>query len=186
MGSNQSTCVEITFYDASYTKIKTIYLDGRENDTSCEDFEVPPNADKTHIHVTTNYSRCGLCVNTSEEWIFDGGFDIVECEVPTLERLPDFPEYSIESARLRSFDEWPKSMKQTPDELSAAGFFYTQKGDRVICFCCGGGLCQWEEQDNPWEEHALHHGECEYLQLKKGSEYVESVKEKFKSVKKDL
>lgn len=101
----------------------------------------------------------------------------VERETQTL-RHPDYPEYAIETARLRSFDEWPKTMKQTPQQLSDAGFFYTRVGDRVICFSCGGGLRGWEEDDEPWEQHALWYGKCDYLRLVKGSEYVESVKAK--------
>lgn len=89
-----------------------------------------------------------------------------------------FPEFITVSARLQSFQNWPKSLEQKPKELSVAGFFYTQKGDRVICFSCGGGLCDWEKQDDPWEQHALHHSQCEYLQLVKGPEYTETATNK--------
>ncbi|XP_055325624.1 death-associated inhibitor of apoptosis 1 [Sitodiplosis mosellana] len=102
----------------------------------------------------------------------------VERETQTLKH-PDFPEFAIETARLRSFDEWPKTMKQKPKQLSDAGFFYTQKGDRVICFSCGGGLRDWDEQDDPWEQHALWYSKCDYLRLVKGPEYIEAVKAKF-------
>lgn len=102
----------------------------------------------------------------------------VERETQTLKH-PDFPEFAIETARLRSFDEWPKTMKQKPEQLSDAGFFYTQKGDRVICFSCGGGLRDWDEQDDPWEQHALWYSKCDYLRLMKGPQYIEAVKAKF-------
>jgi len=36
---------------------------------------------------------------------------------------PDHPEYAIESVRLRSFTDWPRTMKQKPEQLSEAGFF---------------------------------------------------------------
>lgn len=100
---------------------------------------------------------------------------IVEREAPTL-RHPDYPEYAIETARIRSFDDWPKTLKQKPKQLSDAGFFYTQKGDRVICFSCGGGLRDWDENDDPWEQHALWFSKCEYLQLIKGQDYIDRVK----------
>lgn len=118
---------------------------------------------------------------------FDMGNDIVESEMDMrlIGTQLDFPEYVIERARLRSFDEWPKVLKQTPEQLSAAGFFYTQREDRVICFCCGGGIRAWEEHDDPWEQHALHYGKCDYLKLMKGPEYVASVKEKLKINDKD-
>lgn len=102
---------------------------------------------------------------------------IVESETQTL-RHPDYPEFAIESARLRSYEDWPKTLKQKPKQLSDAGFFYTQKGDRVICFSCGGGLRDWDENDEPWEQHALWFSKCEYLQLVKGQEYVDAVKAK--------
>lgn len=92
---------------------------------------------------------------------------------------PNFPEYSIEAARLRSFEDWPKSMTQKPEKLADAGFFYTLKGDGVICFQCGGDLSQWEKGDDPWIEHALWYGKCKYLLLLKGSEYVNEIKERF-------
>lgn len=101
-----------------------------------------------------------------------------EHETQTLKH-PDFPEYAIETARLRSFDEWPKTMKQRPKQLSDAGFFYTQKSDRVICFSCGGGLRDWDEQDDPWEQHALWYSKCDYLRLVKGQEFVDAVKAKY-------
>lgn len=96
---------------------------------------------------------------------------------------PDFPEFAIESNRLQSFADWPKMMRQTPKQLSDAGFFYTQISDRVICFYCGGGLCKWEENDDPWEQHALWHNKCNYLHLNKGPEYITTVEEKFGKIR---
>jgi hypothetical protein len=52
-------------------------------------------------------------------------------------------------------------LKQRPQELSDAGFYYSGKGDRVCCFSCGGGLKDWEEGDNPWEQHAISYGNSE-------------------------
>lgn len=84
-------------------------------------------------------------------------------------QTPHFPEFECTTSRLETFIGWPKSVKQTPEQLSEAGFFYTQKEDRVICFSCGGGLYKWTEKDDPWEQHALHYNKCVYLQLKKDS-----------------
>lgn len=105
-----------------------------------------------------------------------------EYEFQTFRRRPEFPEYAIEMARLRSFEEWPKTMKQKPEQLSDAGFFYTQKSDRVICFSCGGGLREWDEDDDPWEQHVLWYEKCDYLRLIKGPEYIAAVKEKFSKI----
>lgn len=89
---------------------------------------------------------------------------------------PMFPEFAFESARKRSFDEWPSSIKQNPDEMCDAGFFYTQRGDCVRCFSCGGGLRDWIDGDIPWEHHALWFSECNYLISMKGKEYINQIK----------
>ncbi|XP_052861636.1 death-associated inhibitor of apoptosis 1-like [Anopheles cruzii] len=86
------------------------------------------------------------------------------------------PSYAIEANRLSSFKSWPKSIHQKPQQLSDAGFFYTGFGDRVECFSCGGGLNDWEPEDEPWEQHAKHHSTCEYVKLVKGRDFVETCK----------
>ncbi|KAJ8970256.1 hypothetical protein NQ317_018118 [Molorchus minor] len=63
-------------------------------------------------------------------------------------------------SRLATFDKWPKSLKQRPAELAEAGFYYTGVGDQTLCFYCGGGLKDWEENDEPWEQHALWFSKC--------------------------
>lgn len=102
-----------------------------------------------------------------------------------LERLgihknkgPAHPEKFSFEARLATFGSWPKSMKQTPKELADAGFYYLGAGDQTICFHCGGGLKDWEQNDSPWEQHALWFPKCSYVYLRKGSEYIQEVKEK--------
>lgn len=67
-------------------------------------------------------------------------------------------------------------MKQKVDDLVAAGFFYTGRGDRAICFHCGLGLNEWEEDDMPWVEHAKWAPDCEFLLLNKGEEFVKECK----------
>lgn len=84
-------------------------------------------------------------------------------------------EFKLETDRLNSFSDWPRSMKQRPEDLSEAGFYYTGKGDRVICFSCGGGLKHWDETDVPWEQHAMWYPKCEYLKLVKGQTYIDEI-----------
>lgn len=88
---------------------------------------------------------------------------------------PVHPRYASEAARLRSFSDWPRSMKQKPEELAEAGFFYTGQGDKTKCFYCDGGLKDWENDDVPWEQHARWFDRCAYVQLVKGREYVQKV-----------
>lgn len=91
------------------------------------------------------------------------------------------PDYRKITDRLKSFEEWPKSMRQKPAELSDAGFFYLGKGDQVKCFSCGGGLKDWEEDDVPWEQHAMWYDKCPYLNEVKSADYIQSVKQKFET-----
>ena len=97
-------------------------------------------------------------------------------ETGSVRQRAQFPRFATEYSRLRTYDEWPKQMKQTPAQLADAGLYYTNRGDRVVCFSCGGGLHTWEEHDIPWEQHALYYGDkCEYVRLLKGNEYHEEV-----------
>lgn len=88
---------------------------------------------------------------------------------------PVHPRYASEAARLRSFKDWPRCMRQKPEELAEAGFFYTGQGDKTKCFYCDGGLKDWENHDVPWEQHARWFDRCAYVQLVKGREYVQKV-----------
>lgn len=93
-----------------------------------------------------------------------------------------FSKYAIEAIRLKTFEHWPKQMVPRPKELAEAGFFYTGKGDAVICFCCKLGAKNWEKDDVPWEQHILHAVKnCSFLSLMKEKEYIDEVKAKFQS-----
>ena len=88
------------------------------------------------------------------------------------------PEYRTDASRLASFEDWPKALNQKPSELSHAGFYYTGKGDKVICFACGGGMKDWEPNDVPWEQHAICYSDCQYLNRMKGA-FVKPVRVRF-------
>lgn len=111
----------------------------------------------------------------------------VNLESPFIEtpvnllRNPDFPGFSSELIRLNSFETWPISEVQKPEQLSKAGFFYTKKDDRVICFSCDGGLYHWDKNDDPWEQHALWFERCEFLLAEKGEEFIRLTKQKFEA-----
>lgn len=100
-------------------------------------------------------------------------------------RGPKHKQFITEASRLRSFQDWPISMKQKPNDLAEAGFFYTGKGDQTVCFYCDGGLKDWVVDDVPWEQHALWFDRCAYVQLCKGNEYIKKIKTKVNNVFKD-
>lgn len=93
----------------------------------------------------------------------------------SVRQTAEFPGYANDLSRLRSFVDWPKQIKQKPEQLADAGFIYTQHGDAVICFSCGGGLHAWADDDVPWEQHALHYVDCKYVKLLKGDNYRDEV-----------
>jgi hypothetical protein len=48
-------------------------------------------------------------------------------------------------------------------------------GDSVRCYFCGGGLRNWEQGDNPMEEHARWFPKCAHILLVKGQQYVDKI-----------
>lgn len=88
---------------------------------------------------------------------------------------PVHPKFASYDARVRSFESWPKLMSQTKESLADAGFYYTGKDDQTLCYHCGGGLKDWEIDDDPWEQHAVWFSKCQHLLNVKGHIYVNTV-----------
>uniref|UniRef100_A0A3B3DHY8 E3 ubiquitin-protein ligase XIAP n=1 Tax=Oryzias melastigma TaxID=30732 RepID=A0A3B3DHY8_ORYME len=59
--------------------------------------------------------------------------------------------------------------------LAQAGFYSKGEGDKVLCFKCGGGLTDWDSEDDPWEEHAKYYPGCSFLLSEKGQEFVNKI-----------
>ena len=56
--------------------------------------------------------------------------------------------------RIATFRNWPYHVDYQPADFADAGFFYLGVGDRVKCFYCNGGLQYWNNDQEPWSEHA--------------------------------
>lgn len=98
------------------------------------------------------------------------------CELGIIKvKDPIHPRYNTKTKRLSSFKNWPKSMELKIDELSDAGFFYTNVGDQTICFYCGGGLKDWNMTDDPWKEHAKWFSKCSFVLMVKGITFINEV-----------
>ena len=78
---------------------------------------------------------------------------------------PQHPRLVTLESRLATFQTWPPGLRQRPEEMAKAGFFYEGVSDQVKCFSCDGGLGSWEEGDCPQEEHAKWFPACTFLQL---------------------
>lgn len=85
---------------------------------------------------------------------------------------PKHPAQASPDARLRTFEKWPATCPKRPQELIVAGFFYIGVQDFTKCFHCDGGLCNWDANDDPWEEHARWFPRCQFVLLSKGEAYV--------------
>ncbi|KAK3097115.1 hypothetical protein FSP39_006497 [Pinctada imbricata] len=94
---------------------------------------------------------------------------------------PRYAAYAILTVRISSYQGWPSHLTQTPRQLSLAGFFYAGYGDYVRCFFCGGGLRNWESEDDPWVEHARWFPRCAFLRQNKGHEFVQLVQDQHQS-----
>lgn len=69
-----------------------------------------------------------------------------------------------------------------PKELAAAGFFHSNRpGDSVTCYVCSAGLKDWDEGDDPFYFHARFFGECEFVRLMKGKEFIKNAREKIQT-----
>ncbi|XP_058810806.1 baculoviral IAP repeat-containing protein 7-like isoform X2 [Phymastichus coffea] len=85
---------------------------------------------------------------------------------------PRQPKHATYDGRLRTFQGWPSNIRQTPEMLADAGFYYVGSEDQVRCFHCDGGLRNWEETDEAWTEHAKWFPKCGYVNLIKGQDFV--------------
>ncbi|XP_057672920.1 death-associated inhibitor of apoptosis 1-like [Diorhabda carinulata] len=135
-------------------------------------------------NITKSVDTCGLygvevLPKTSEE--DDKTINLQRLGIQTG-KPPKYPDYITYESRLATFEDWPKSLKQRPADLAEAGFYYSGLGDQTVCYHCGGGLKDWEEDDDPWEQHALWFSTCVLVNLKKGKDYIEHVKRKYEDM----
>lgn len=73
-------------------------------------------------------------------------------------------------------------IKVKPKELAAAGFFHAnRRGDSVTCYVCSAGLKDWCEGDDPFYFHARFFGECEFVRLVKGKEFIRNARAKIQT-----
>ncbi|KAI1294849.1 Death-associated inhibitor of apoptosis 1 [Halotydeus destructor] len=83
---------------------------------------------------------------------------------------PRFPMYVTAHARKQTYpNSWPSRCPISAEKLAEAGFFCSSyphdNDDRVSCFSCGGGLCNWEPTDDPWREHKRLYPNCPFVRL---------------------
>ncbi|GFO17502.1 inhibitor of apoptosis protein [Plakobranchus ocellatus] len=92
------------------------------------------------------------------------------------EKLRDLAnhDYAALQKCLETFHDWPSDHHLKKD-LAEAGFYYTGYGDCARCFFCGGGLRNWDDDDDVWIEHARWFAKCTFIRQKLGQVFVETV-----------
>lgn len=93
--------------------------------------------------------------------------------------IMDSPNFMRYNSRLISYrKKWPQALKYLTEPLVEAGFYYTQKNDTVECFSCGLTLKNWNDDESPWEQHAIHAPRCDFINMVKGDSYIDFAREK--------
>ena len=68
-------------------------------------------------------------------------------------------------ARFNSFQRWSKQIRLRKHVLANTEFFKTERSDIVQCFCCGVKVCEWESNNDSFEEHYKHSPKCDFLAM---------------------
>ncbi|XP_050390103.2 baculoviral IAP repeat-containing protein 3 [Patella vulgata] len=85
------------------------------------------------------------------------------------------PQFMSTEERISSFKYWPKQYKLTKCQLAEAGFFHTGVATKVVCFCCGIAVIDWEPVAEPWQQHALISPTCCFIKHAKGPEFIQEM-----------
>ena len=117
------------------------------------------------------YIMDGLIPNPVLPEYLSTGFDIGPEYVPRpastirFPVTPVYPSYLEYHKRIETFSSFPEQIYPRPEELSAAGFWYSGYSDKVVCFFCGLILSRWDSADIALEEHSIHKPECGFLKM---------------------
>ncbi|NXJ35906.1 XIAP ligase, partial [Ciconia maguari] len=92
---------------------------------------------------------------------------------PNNAQHPTNPSMAKYGSRLQTFLTWIYPVDK--EQLAEAGFYSIGNGDRVVCFHCGGGLQEWKENEDPWDQHAKWFPGCRFVRKEKGLEFINNV-----------
>ncbi|XP_059157550.1 uncharacterized protein LOC131941938 isoform X2 [Physella acuta] len=98
-------------------------------------------------------------------------------ELGIITERPKRYEYALKVKRLETFDAWPRGHHLKTQDLADAGFYYAGYGDCARCFYCGGGLRNWEDNDDVWVEHARWFPKCAYIRQQMGQVFIDTVQD---------
>ncbi|CAL1545883.1 unnamed protein product [Lymnaea stagnalis] len=138
----------------------------------------PTAAPATNSNTAAN-SGAQIGSNTAENGMSSrsNGPGPTYAELGIITERPKRTEYALRQKRLETFENWPRDHHLTPEDLSEAGFYYAGYGDCARCFYCGGGLRNWDDEDNVWVEHARWFPKCAYIRQQMGQAFIDAVQE---------
>ncbi|XP_065213436.1 E3 ubiquitin-protein ligase XIAP-like [Planococcus citri] len=93
---------------------------------------------------------------------------------------PCHDNYKSVEQRMQSFKNWPIPRIKKPEELAAAGFYYSGQEDFVVCFHCNGSLYDLKVNEVASEEHAKWYRTCAFIRHLKGEAFVEAEQKKLR------
>ncbi|KAK3793996.1 hypothetical protein RRG08_028430 [Elysia crispata] len=96
-------------------------------------------------------------------------------ELGIITERPKRYEYAVRIKRLETFGDWPADHHLKKEDLADAGFYYAGYGDCARCFYCGGGLRNWEQDDDVWVEHARWFPKCAFIRQRLGQVFIDTV-----------
>ncbi|XP_073933438.1 baculoviral IAP repeat-containing protein 1 isoform X2 [Castor canadensis] len=87
-----------------------------------------------------------------------------DCEKEQMKMPKGFKsQMRSEEKRLKTFDTYKTYSSWTPQEMAAAGFYFTGVKSGVQCFCCGLTLFTNSIRRVPLENHEKSQPDCEFL-----------------------
>ncbi|MDD7805837.1 MAG: RING-HC finger protein [Endozoicomonas sp. (ex Botrylloides leachii)] len=100
---------------------------------------------------------------------------------------PTSPHMQHYQTRQATFnDSWPTRIKATKEQIAKAGFFYLNESDKTKCFYCNGGLQNWDDNDDPFIEHAKWFPRCAFIISTLGVTYVKGILDRHPNLNRPL
>ncbi|XP_060607597.1 uncharacterized protein LOC132759771 [Ruditapes philippinarum] len=116
------------------------------------------------VTVTTDSSSPPRYPNTDESDIhrFEPMMNVID-KIASGERVPPQTTMRYEMLRFCTLRSFPKENKPFITKIAAAGFYYANTGDEVVCYTCARRKNNWRENDDPMEIHRQLNPNCSFL-----------------------
>ncbi|XP_021350198.1 baculoviral IAP repeat-containing protein 3-like isoform X2 [Mizuhopecten yessoensis] len=141
----------------SFKENDNVHIEHYRHFPKCETFDSTDSETEAHLfgHVTMTHLSDTQTDGTSRGEDTALLEKIKKLDMSSNTKCPRHKYYALYKDRLRTFNnpKWPANHPMKKETLAKAGLFYAGLGDLCECFCCGGQLEEFEEGDDPVEEH---------------------------------